>query len=230
MLEELKAEQKKIAGKIKLDDLISEGEIEFVAGVDQSFVKREIISACVVLKYPSLVKVAEYTTVEKVEFPYIPTFLMFREGMPAVRAVRGAVLNIEDKSGVVVFVDGSGIAHPRKCGLACFVGVETGYPTLGITKKRLYGDVEMPESVMGSSPIMDGDVRIGYALKTCKRCNPIFISPGSNISVERTLDLTLNCLKGYKLPEPVRMAHELATKRRKDFLSDGGRKDIEEQR
>jgi len=227
MLEELKVEQQKIASKIKLEDVISEEEIEYVAGVDQSFVKNNVISACVVLRYPSLELNAEYTAVERVTFPYIPTFLMFREGMPAVRAVRGAIQDIKNKRGLMVFVDGSGIAHPRKCGLACFVGVKTGYPTLGITKKRLYGEVEFPESVMDSRPLMDGDLTIGYALKTCKRCNPIFISPGSFISIEGCLRLTVNCLRGYKLPEPIRLAHELATRKRKEFLADRAKLDAD---
>lgn len=216
-LEELKKSQQELAEKVVLTDRLDINRIEYVAGVDQSFVGEKVISACALLKFPSLEPVTGKTTVENVTFPYIPTFLMFREGMPAVRAVNSTVGNV-DISRVAVVVDGSGIAHPRKCGLACYVAVKTELPTMGITKKRLFGEVEEPQEVLESKPIMDEGELIGYALKTCKRCKPIYISPGGYINPQTALSLAKECLKGYKLPEPVRAAHELATEARKKRL------------
>ncbi|MFO7966621.1 MAG: endonuclease V [Archaeoglobaceae archaeon] len=213
-LEELKRSQQELAEKVVLTDEFDLGGMEYVAGVDQSFVGEKVISACALLKFPSLEPVRGKTTVENVSFPYIPTFLMFREGMPAVRAVSTTIEDI-DKSKVAVVVDGSGIAHPRKCGLACYVAVKTDLPTIGITKKRLFGEVEEPQEVLESRPIMDEGELIGYALKTCKRCRPIYISPGGHITPQNALLFIKECIKGYKLPEPVRMAHELATEARK---------------
>ncbi|MFP4558767.1 MAG: endonuclease V [Archaeoglobaceae archaeon] len=216
-LEELKRSQQELAENVVLTDKLDMNRIEYVAGVDQSFVGEKVISACALLKFPSLEAVKGKTTVENVTFPYIPTFLMFREGMPAVRAVNTTIKGM-DRSKVVIVVDGSGIAHPRKCGLACYVAVKTGLPTIGITKKRLFGEVEEPQEVLESKPILDGDEVIGYTLKTCKRCKPIYISPGGHITPRTALSFIKECLHGYKLPEPVRAAHELATEARKKRL------------
>lgn len=213
-LDELKKSQQELSEKVVLTDNFDLDEIEYVAGVDQSFVGEKVISACALLRFPSLEPVKGKTTTENVTFPYIPTFLMFREGMPAVRAVSNTIEGL-DKSKVAVVVDGSGIAHPRKCGLACYVAVKMELPTIGITKKRLFGEVEEPQEVLESKPIMNQSELMGYALKTCKRCKPIYISPGGHISPKTALSFTTECLKGYKLPEPVRVAHELATEARK---------------
>ena len=218
MLEELKKTQEELAKRVVLKDKYAIDEIKYIAGVDQSFAGEKIISACVLLDFPSLKPLRGKTTVEKVNFPYIPTFLMFREGMPAVRAVQSLTNDYRNEK-IVVMVDGSGIAHPRKCGLACYIAIKTGHPAIGITKKRLFGEVKEPEKEFESQPLMNGNELIGYAMKTCKRCKPIYISPGSHITAEASLTLTEMCLKGYKLPEPVRIAHNLATEAKKKYLS-----------
>lgn len=215
MIEKLKKTQEELAKKIVLSDKYTIDEINYVAGVDQSFVAEKIISACVLLDFPSLKPLKGKTTVEVVKFPYIPTFLMFREGMPAVRAVKSVLSNFEN---VVVLVDGSGVAHPRKCGLACYISIQTGIPSVGITKKKLFGEAEDPEELYESKPLMNKEELLGFSLKTCKRCRPIYISPGSYITPESALLLTKRCLKGHKLPEPIRIAHNLATKAKKKFM------------
>ncbi len=213
-LEELKRIQMELAGKIVLRDLVNIKDVKYVIGVDQSFLPDErVISACALLTFPSLDLVKSSVRVEKVNFPYIPTFLMFREGDPAVNAVRDIVNDLgEDKNRTIIVVDGSGIAHPRRCGLASYIAIKLGMPSIGITKRKLYGKVAEPEREMQSMPIYDGNEIIGYALKSCKRCKPIYISPGSYISPQTALELIKKCLRKYKLPEPVRIAHNLATK------------------
>jgi deoxyribonuclease V len=218
-LQKLAELQKELAKSVVLEDRIKLSEVKYVAGVDQSFIgkkKEKVISACIVLTFPELEVVKKHVEVEDVTFPYIPTFLMFREGDPAVKAVKKALNGVND---VVVLVDGSGIAHPRRCGLATYIALKLNVPTIGITKKKLFGRVELPQEAMESKPIYDNDEIIGYALKPCKNCNPIFISPGSFITPESALNIVKMCLRGYRLPEPIRLAHQLATKSKNMDLS-----------
>ncbi|WP_456468375.1 endonuclease V [Archaeoglobus sp.] len=210
-LEKLKAIQEELSRKVVLEDMFSLDEVRYVVGVDQAFLNDEVISCAVKFTFPELERVDEAVGVEKVDFPYIPTFLMFREGEPAVKVVRKVV---EEKT--VILVDGSGIAHPRKCGLATYIAISVGKPAVGITKKKLYGEVVKED---GLTKLKDGERTIGYVLKTCKRCNPIYISPGSYISPETSLRIVEMCLRGYKLPEPIRMAHNLAGEVKKSLLS-----------
>ncbi|WP_457549518.1 endonuclease V [Archaeoglobus sp.] len=216
-LKELEEFQLKLAKKVVLEDRIKIGDLEFVAGVDQAFVGNKVISACVLLNFPKLEVVKEGVEIENVDFPYIPTFLMFREGKPAVNVVKKVLKEVDN---VVLLVDGSGIAHPRKCGLATYVAIETGVPSIGITKRRLFGRVEEPKDVMEAKPIYDNSEIIGYALKPCKNCNPIYVSPGSYVTPETALEIVKACLKGYKLPEPIRLAHNLANKSKNRKLSE----------
>lgn len=201
-LEELRRIQEKMAKSVVLDDLIPVDDLNYVIGVDQAFLDEKIISCAVKLTLPDLEVIDQVVKIEKVSFPYIPTFLMFREGEPAVNAVKGLV---EERTAIMV--DGSGIAHPRRCGLATYIGLKLRKPTVGITKKRLFGEVIKVNEELAK--IVDRKEVIGYALKTCKRCNPIYISPGSFISPESALKLVQKCLKGYKLPEPVRIADKM---------------------
>ena len=216
-LKELEEYQKRLAKNVVLEDRIKIEDLRFVAGVDQAFVGKKVISACVLLSFPKLEVVKEGVEIEDVKFPYIPTFLMFREGKPAVNVVKKVLKDVDN---VVLLVDGSGIAHPRRCGLATYVAIETGFPSIGITKRRLYGRVEEPKDVMEAKPIYDNSEIIGYALKPCKNCNPIYISPGSYVTPKTALEIVKACLKGYKLPEPIRLAHNLANKSKNRKLSD----------
>ncbi|WP_456327716.1 endonuclease V [Archaeoglobus sp.] len=216
-LKELEEFQLKLSKKVVLEDRIKIEDLKFVAGVDQAFIGNKVISACVLLSFPELEVVKEGVEIENVEFPYIPTFLMFREGKPAVNVVKKVLKDVDN---VVLLVDGSGIAHPRKCGLATYIAIETGIPSIGITKRRLYGRVEEPRDVMEAKPIYDNSEIIGYALKPCKNCNPIYISPGNYVKPETALKIVKSCLRGYKLPEPIRLAHNLANKSKNRKLSE----------
>ena len=201
-LDELKEIQERMAESIVLDDLIPLDKLKYVVGVDQAFIDDEVISCAVKLSFPELEVVERSLKIERANFPYIPTFLMFREGEPAVNAVKDLV---DDRTAIMV--DGSGIAHPRRCGLATYIALKLRKPAVGITKKKLFGEiVSVSENL---AKMVDGEEVIGYAIKPCKRCNPIYISPGSFISLESSLKLVQKCLKGYKLPEPVRIADKM---------------------
>ncbi len=208
-LNKLRALQIELARKVSLEDKYSIDEIKYVIGVDQAFLGDYIISAAVKFKFPSIAEVGRVYTIEKVSFPYIPSFLMFREGDPAVSVVKKLI-----EPNTVVLVDGSGIAHPRKCGLATYIALKVGEPSVGITKKKLFGEIKAEDGLL---KLKDEDETIGFVLKTCKRCKPIYISPGSFISPKTALLVVKECLRGHKLPEPIRQAHIFANEVKKNI-------------
>jgi len=176
-----------------------------IAGVDISRPDPQDVAkgAVVVLNYPALniveVKVAE----DKVTFPYIPGLLSFRE-CPLILAACQKLDNTPD----LVLVDGQGIAHPRRLGLASHLGLFLDVPTIGCAKSILCGRHEPVGEEIGSHAdlVDDGEV-IGAALRTKMRTNPIYISIGHKISLALALHWTLICCRGYRLPEPTRLAH-----------------------
>ncbi len=202
--------QYKLARKIIEKDCFNLKEIEYVAGIDQAFRGDEIISSAVLLKFPELRIVDSNHTIERVDFPYIPTYLMFREGKPAVRTLKDLL-----RKNTIIFVDGSGICHPRYFGLACYVGLALNTPTIGITKTRLVGDYTHPDKVFQWEPIMYQGKEVGRAIKTCKRCREILVSVGHMISLDTAIHLTKSCIRDRKLPEPIRLAHESVSKLKK---------------
>ncbi len=203
--------QNKLSGRIIDRDHFEHNSVRHVAGVDVTFMGELAIARSVLLTYPDLELIDGSLEVSRIDFPYIPTFLMFREGKPAVRALRKIL-----KPHTVIFVDGSGLCHPRRFGLACYVGLSLSAPTIGITKKPLTGKFEMPESAGDSRDIVLDEDIVGRAVKTCRRCNPIFVSVGHKISLDTALKLTLSTIRKGKLPEPIRLAHGFLQELRKD--------------
>ncbi len=193
--------QHRIASRVTLNDDFSEGK---VAGVDQAFLGELVISGAVILGTGGkLLSKAGYALVASM--PYVPGFLSFREGPAAIKAVRAL-----DSKPTLLFVDGCGINHPRKAGLASYVGVILDLPTIGITKSVLCGTFDLPENVGEATPLFYGDEQVGYLLKSKKGCRPIVVAPGHKISVDSALEMARRCLKGNKLPEPCRLAHNHA--------------------
>jgi deoxyribonuclease V len=193
--------QRRIASRVVLQDQFSE---EAVAGVDQAFLRDLIISGAVVLS-ASFQKLNTSGHIMRAALPYVPDFLSFREGAPAIKAVRGL-----DPKPTLLFVDGCGINHPRMAGLACYVGVILGLPTIGISKDVLCGEFEAPEKLGEAKPLIYGEKTTGYLLLSRKGCRPIVVAPGHRISVDSALEVTRRYLKGSKLPKPSQLAHEHA--------------------
>src|SRR5262249_46364583 len=137
-----------------------------------------------------------------VDFPYIPGLLAYRE-IPAILAALSKLKTIPD----LLMVDGHGIAHPRRMGIAAHLGVILDMPTIGVAKSRLTGSFQEPGPTKGDrSALMAGKECIGTVLRSRDNVHPLFISPGHRVSMDTALALTLRCLTRYRLPEPTRMA------------------------
>ncbi|RME07153.1 MAG: deoxyribonuclease V, partial [Anaerolineae bacterium] len=179
-----------------------------VAGVDVGFPRGRGLAraAVVVLEFPSL-RVIEYATAQiPTPFPYVPGLLSFRE-MPVILAA----LERLDHRPDVFLVDGHGLAHPRRFGLACHLGVWLDAPAIGCAKSILVGDAEEPSPERGAyTPLVDDGETIGLVLRTRARVRPVYISVGHRVDLESARQVVLACGSGYRLPEPIRQAHRLA--------------------
>ena len=178
---------------------------QFVAGVDISAGKEPGLArgAVVVLSYPEL-KVVETKVIQgELKFPYIPGLLSFRES-PLILAACEELTVTPD----LIMVDGQGVAHPRRMGLASHLGLLLNTPTIGCAKSRLCGTHETPGDNTGNyADIVDEGETIGVALRTRPGVNPIYVSIGHKIDLDNAIHWVLACCCGYRLPEPTRLAH-----------------------
>ena len=179
------------------------GEIRHIAAADQAFFDNRIISAILILDFDSLEITECVFSILPISFPYIPTFLSFREGPAIVNAFRKLKIRPD-----LMLIDGAGINHPRGAGLATHIGVALDVPTIGITKKILCGEGAQPSDVGEASPLVYLDKIVGWLLKSSKKSKPIVVAPGHMVSLESSLSIVKTCLRGHKLPEPSRLVHE----------------------
>lgn len=183
--------------------------IQRVAGVDVGFEDdgNTTRAAVAVLDYPGL-ELAE-TAIARLPtaFPYVPGLLSFRE-VPAVLAALERLQTPPD----LLLCDGQGYAHPRRCGIACHLGILTGLPSIGVGKSRLLGRYAEPDQAKGAwTPLEDRGETIGAVLRTRAGIQPLYVSIGHRISLATALDWVLRCTPRYRLPETTRQAHRLAS-------------------
>lgn len=183
--------------------------IRYVAGADVSVSaeRTEMKAAVTLLSYPDMEPVENATANGKPAFPYVPGLLSFREG-PLLLECFG---KLKRKPDVIIF-DGHGVAHPRRFGIAAHMGVWLETPSIGCAKSPLYGKFETPGDEKGVfTYIKDNESRIiGACLRSRKGVKPIFISVGHKLSLDCAIEIVLNCTPRYRLPEPIRSAHNLA--------------------
>ena len=181
------------------------GEVRFIAGVDISGPNSAGLArgAAVVLTYPGL-QLADQSVVEApLRFPYMPGLLSFRESPLVLDALERLTI-VPD----LILMDGQGLAHPRRFGLACHIGLLVDLPTIGCAKSRLWGTHRMPEGERGAyADLTDGGEIIGVVLRTKLNTKPIYVSIGHKIDLKAALKWTLSCCRGYRVPEPTRYAH-----------------------
>ncbi len=199
--------QKELAAQIDVGDGI--GTPSLIAGVDVSGANEERIAkaAIVMLDYPDLNVIDTVTIEAEVNFPYVPGLLSFRE-MPLLIKVLEKLDAVPD----LVLVDGQGIAHPRRLGLASHLGLFLDIPTIGCAKSRLIGTHgELSDKAKTWTELFDGNEVIGAAVRTKIKTNPLYISVGHKISLPKAIYWTLQCCKKHRLPEPTRLAHQAAS-------------------
>ena len=180
----------------------------FIAGVDVSVGKAGgmATAAVVVLNYPELKVVETQVVKRKLDFPYVPGLLSFRELPITLAACQRLIV-----TPALILVDGQGIAHPRRIGLASHLGLFLDVPTIGCAKSRLCGIHEVPSTEPGSyAEVVDGTETIGVALRTKLKVKPIYVSIGHKVDLQSAISWVMNCCCGYRLPEPTRFAHQAA--------------------
>jgi len=180
----------------------------YIAGVDLSIsrVGRVATGAVVVLEYPSLRLVEARVISGEVDFPYVPGLLSFREAPLVLRACQALEIKPD-----LILVDGQGIAHPRRIGLASHLGLFLDTPTIGCAKSRLCGSHQAPGAEPGEyAELVDNREIIGVVLRTKVKTNPVYVSVGHKIDLPTAVHWIMGCCKGYRLPEPLRLAHQAA--------------------
>ncbi len=207
--EEAKAIQQQLQPEVISEDQLE--AVQYVAGVDVGFDEDGAISqaAVAVLSFPDLQLRENAIASRPTTFPYVPGFLSFRE-VPVVLDALAKISIIPD----LILCDGQGIAHPRRFGLACHLGVLTDIPTIGVAKSRFIGDhEELPENKGNWQPLShDGEI-IGAVVRTRTGVKPVYVSIGHRISLLTAIDYVLRCTSRYRLPETTRWADQLASKR-----------------
>jgi deoxyribonuclease V len=201
-----RAIQMELAGEVSRVGNISAPR--FIAGVDISVNRWEKTgtSAVVVLSYPDLTIAEMQAVTDRIEFPYVPGLLSFREA-PLILAAFEKITLTPD----IVMVDGQGIAHPRRMGIASHLGLLLGIPAIGCAKSRLCGEHEIPAAEAGSyQEIIDNGEVIGAALRTRASVKPLYVSIGHMIDLPAAINWVMACCRGYRLPEPTRLAHQAA--------------------
>jgi deoxyribonuclease V len=185
------------------------GRIERIAGVDVGIDGRSgrARAAVAVLDFPGCEPLEQALVNRAIRFPYVPGYLSFRE-VPPIMAALDKLKTPPD----LIVCDGQGVAHPRRFGLACHLGVLTGIPTIGAAKSRLIGTYREPASRKGDwSELRDRNETIGAVLRTRAHVAPMFISIGHKVSLQTAIRIVLACCRKYRLPETTRAAHKLAS-------------------
>lgn len=187
--------------------------VKTVAGVDAAFSGGMTIGAVALYELDSMSYIEESHHVEATRFPYVPGYLSFREG----GAILAAIAKLRRQPDVIM-VDGQGIAHPKRLGIASFLGVLLEVPTIGCAKSRLVGDYEEPQKNKGawSKLYLDEEI-VGGVLRTRTGVKPVFVSPGHLVTLAESLELVLRCCTRYRLPEPLRHADSLSKRLKKEI-------------
>ncbi|WP_441297605.1 endonuclease V [Actinosynnema sp. ALI-1.44] len=176
------------------------------AGLDVAYApdSDRIVAAAVCVDMTTLAIVDSAVHEAVADFPYVPGLFAFRE-LPALLP---ALAKLRTRPDVLV-CDGQGLAHPRRFGLACHVGVETGLPSIGVGKQAL-GEYEAPGPQRGDwEPLVDNGETVGRAVRTQDGVKPVFVSVGHRIDLGTACDLVLRLSARYRLPETTRAADHL---------------------
>ncbi|MBN1428129.1 MAG: deoxyribonuclease V [Anaerolineae bacterium] len=198
--------QRELVGQVDTQTPVDFENLHLVAGVDVSVKDGVSQAAIVVLSFPDLVVVEAVTARMSTTFPYIPGLLGFREGAVILEAYQ----KLRNRADAYIF-DGQGIAHPRRFGIASHIGLWLDAPTVGCGKTWLCGQYEEVGEEKGSYSVLrlQGE-EIGAVLRTRTGVKPVYTSPGHRATLDTARELVLRCATRYRLPEPIRAAHNTA--------------------
>jgi deoxyribonuclease V len=201
--------QLRLSEKIIFEDRLPK-RISSVAGVDIAYADDMSIGAVAVLDYDSFKLVEKQTAICKTRFPYVPTLLSFRETEPAILCIR----KLHSQPDLFI-VDAHGFAHPYHCGFASHLGLILRKPVIGVAKSKLIGEVKTEEPKTDAN-LIDHDQRtIGAVVTTKSGCKPVYVSIGHMISLETAIKIAKHCARNNRMPEPVLMAHNMATEEKR---------------
>ena len=190
--------------------------IDTVAGVDVAYHEQsnQVVGAISVLDSNTLELLEAQVSIEKISFPYVPGLFSFRELPPLLNAFEKLTIKPD-----LIVCDGQGIAHPRRFGLACHLGVALNLPTIGCAKTKLIGDFLPVEQTRGQmSDLLINEGVVGKVLRTQHNVKPVFVSIGHKISLDTAVDWVLKLSPKYRLPETTRQADQLVNKTLKLIL------------
>jgi deoxyribonuclease V len=193
---------------VLVDDL---GEVQTIAGVDVSYHAKlkEARAVVALISYPDLLLETYTSATRSVSFPYVPGLLSFREIPPLIQCFEKLA-----KRPDLILCDGHGLAHPRRFGLACHLGILYNLPSIGVAKRLLVGEHQDVPQVRGAwQPIMMEREIIGAALRTRPQTRPVYVSIGHRVSLETAIQWVMDCTSRYRLPETTRWSHRLSKSR-----------------
>ncbi|MGD2186259.1 MAG: deoxyribonuclease V [Desulfobacterales bacterium] len=204
--EEAIALQTKLSARVIRISRTKLENIEKVAGVDTAYRQGIASAAVVVMNLTNLEILEEALAAKPVQFPYVPGLLSFREA-PLILEALDKLKTAPD----LLMIDGQGIAHPRRFGIASHIGLLSDVPSIGCAKTRLLGDYDEPPSARGRfSYLTDGSETIGAVVRTRTDIKPVFVSTGHLINLSDSIQVVLKCCQGFRLPEPIRRADHLS--------------------
>ncbi len=197
---------------IILDDRLPP-RIRLITGIDVAYTKDLSIAVAAVLDYDSLELVESQIAVTKTRMPYIPTLLSFREIPPSILSIK----KLRSQPGNIL-IDGQGLAHPYRLGLASHLGLVTGQPTIGVAKNRLFGEVEKARTEDDMTFLKHEGEVVGAAVTTKQGSKPVYVSIGNRVSLKPAIRIVKICIRNGRIPEPLMKAHQVANVEKRKIL------------
>ena len=212
--------QEEMAGRVELHTNTESPGL--IAAVDTAYGNNAdtLFASVVVTTFPEIEVVERTYHYGPLNFPYIPGLFYFREGPVIIEALA----NVESEPDLII-VHGHGLAHPKRCGMACSLGIVFDKPTIGCARKLLTGDHRPVGETKGScQPITIRSKEVGFAYRSKDNVKPIFISPAYKCDPDQAKEIIVQNLRGFRLPEPLRLAHLFANKLRRQIEKEGAQK------
>lgn len=200
--------QRELAGRVRTEPAVDVGAVRSVVGLDVSYAAGDtrLVAAAVVLDVATLSVVESAVVADRPRFPYVPGLFAFRELPPLLAALDRLSVTPD-----VYVCDGFGLAHPRRFGLACHLGVLLDRPVFGVAKSALVGQAPPPGPGRGAwTPLRDGAETVGRSLRTQDGVRPVYVSVGHRVRLADACALTLRVSPRYRVPEPIRRADRLS--------------------